>query len=147
MYCMNCGSPLTVGVSYCNRCGLSLREKSETSKTAPITALLTAITLIALGGLGVMLGGSLVLRNGGGFPTDFVAIFMLFTFVIVTVTEVMLIRNLSRLTGSAEPKHNFMPVQQPPRELRPPAASTFSEPVGSVTDNTTRTLEYARREN
>jgi hypothetical protein len=28
--------------------------------------------------------------------------------------------------------------------LRPPTTTSFGEPVGSVTDNTTRTLEYAR---
>ena len=147
MYCANCGSPVTSSLSYCNRCGISLREKSEPNKTGPISALLTAITLIAICGLGAMLGGSLALRNGGGLPVDFVAVFMLFTFLIVCVTEVMLIKNLSRLIGPAEPKRYAVQPQQPPLELRPPAAQTFGEPVGSVTENTTRTLEYARREN
>ena len=58
----------------------------------------------------------------------------------------MLIRSLSRLTSSKESRHQFTPAQQPPLELHSPAASTFTEPVSSVTDNTTRTLEYARRD-
>jgi hypothetical protein len=94
-----------------------------------------------------MLGGSLVLRKDAGMPVEFVAFFMFFTFLIVVLTEIMLIRNLSRLTSSNESRRQFTPVQQPPLELHSPAASTFTEPVSSVTDNTTRTLEYARRDN
>jgi len=147
MYCVNCGSPVTPSLSFCNRCGASLKEKAESNKTAPITAFLTAITLIAICGLGIMLGGSLALRSAAGLPVDFVAFFMLCTFLTVVVTEVMLVRNLSKLTGSSETKHVFTPAQpQPPLQLQQPAASSF-EPVGSVTDNTTRTLEYSRREN
>ena len=145
MYCVNCGSPVTSSLSYCNRCGNSLKEKTESSKTGPISAFLTAITLIAICGLGVMLGGTIVLRSLG-MPVDFIAFFMLQTFLIVALTEVMLIRSLSRLTSSKESRHQFTPAQQPPLELHSPAASTFTEPVSSVTDNTTRTLEYARRD-
>jgi hypothetical protein len=147
MYCVNCGSPVTASLSYCNRCGSSLREKAESNKTGPISAFLTAITVIAICGLGIMLGGSLVLRKDAGMPVEFVAFFMFFTFLIVVLTEIMLIRNLSRLTSSNESRRQFTPVQQPPLELHSPAASTFTEPVSSVTDNTTRTLEYARRDN
>ena len=75
-----------------------------------------------------------------------VAVFMLFTFLTVVLTEFMLFRNLSKLTGSKETKRQFTPAQQPPLELRSPSAQAFGEPVGSVTENTTRTLEYARRE-
>jgi len=146
MYCVNCGSPVTSSLSYCNRCGNSLKEKTEPTKTGPISAFLTAITLIAICGLGVMLGGTIVLRSLG-MPVDFIAFFMLQIFLIVALTEVMLIRSLSRLTSTKESRHQFTPVQQPPLELHSPAASTFTEPVGSVTDNTTRTLEYARRDN
>jgi len=147
MYCSNCGTPFTTGLSFCNRCGADLRERTESKHpTAAITALLTAITILGLGGLGIMLGGSLVLRNGAGLPYDLVAVFMLFTFLIVGMTEIMLIRNVSRLIGASEKKPQLPTVQRPPLELRPPAASTYAEPIGSVTDNTTRTLEYARRE-
>jgi hypothetical protein len=151
MYCSSCGTAITPGLSFCNRCGARLEEKTEPIRAAPITAFLTAITLIAMCGLGVMLGGSLVLRNGAGMPVDFVGIFMLFTFLLTALTEFMLIRNLSRLTGVSQAKHRTHVQQpavapQPPLELRPPTAQSFGEPIGSVTDNTTRTLKYAGRE-
>jgi hypothetical protein len=144
MYCANCGTPLTQGLSYCNRCGNSLRERSE-SHTGSITAFLTAITLLGIFGLGIMLGGALVLRRGAGLSQDLIGIFMLFTFLIVGLTELMLVRNLSKLTGSTDRK-NYLPAPQPmPHDLRLPQG-TPGEPVPSVTENTTRTLEYARRE-
>jgi hypothetical protein len=143
MYCANCGTPLTQGLSYCNRCGASLRERSEI-KTGAISAYLTAITLIAVAGLGIMLGGALALRKETDFGHEMIGFFMLFVFLIVSLTEVMLLRNLSRLTGSTE-RTKYLPQQAPP-DLRLPHATPLGEPVSSVTENTTRTLEYARRE-
>jgi hypothetical protein len=146
MYCAQCGTPTTQSLSFCNRCGASLREKGETKITGAISALVTAITLVALGGLGIMLGGALVLRNGGGLGQELIGFFMLFTFLIIAMTEFMLVRNVSKLIGSTQPEPKPLPVQQPPLELRPPLVTSMGEPIGSVTDSTTRTLEYARRE-
>lgn len=145
MYCPNCGTPRTQGLSYCNRCGADLRERVA-SNTAPITAFLTAITLIGVIGLGIMLGGALVLRNEAGLSQELIGVFMLFTFLIVGITEVLLVKNLSKLTGSTERK-NYFPAPPPtPHDLRLTQGTPLGEPVSSVTENTTRTLEYARRE-
>ncbi len=145
MYCANCGTPLTQGLSYCNRCGANLRERTET-KTGAIGAFLTAITLLGITGLGIMLGGSLVLRRGAGLSQELVGLFMLFTFLIVSITEIMLVKNLSKLTGSTESVKYLPAPQVMPNDPRLPHATPLGEPVASVTENTTRTLEYARRE-
>lgn len=148
MYCANCGMQLVQGLSYCNRCGFSLRERTESNTTAqiaPITAFLTAITVLAVIGLGIMLGGSIALRSEVGLSQELIGVFMLFTFLIVSMTEFMLIRNLSKLMPANEGKQRSLapPVHQ---DLRLPQASHLGEPVPSVTENTTRTLEYAQRE-
>ncbi len=83
MYCSHCGTPVTPGLSFCNRCGGGLREKVETKHTGAITALLTAVTLLGLGGLGIMFGGALVLRNGAGLGPELIGFFMLCTFLII----------------------------------------------------------------
>jgi hypothetical protein len=142
MYCANCGLPLTQGLSYCNRCGNSLRERSETN-TGAISAFLTAIVLIGIAGLGIMFGGSLVLRRGANLSQELIGFFMLFTFLIVGMVEVMLVRNLSKLMGDKE-KKNFLPAPAA-QDLRLPQGTPF-DTVSSVTENTTRTLEYARRD-
>ena len=146
MYCAACGIPLTPGLSYCNRCGASLKERSE-SKSYAIPAFLTAITLIAMAGLGIMLGGALTLRRDGDMPNEIVGFFMLFTFIIVVLTEVLLVRQLSRLTGNAErtvttPVPSFVPAP----EAHALPARAPGEPIPSVTENTTRTLEYSRNQ-
>ena len=145
MYCANCGTPLTQGLSYCNRCGANLRERSET-KTGAISAFLTAITLIGLGGLGVMLAGALVLRRGANLSQELIGVFMLFTFLIVSLTEIILVKNLSKLTSAKEKKNYFPAPSAVPHDLRLNQGTPLGEPVSSVTENTTRTLEYIRRE-
>jgi len=143
MYCANCGTQLVQGLSYCNRCGFNLRERSE-SKTGSISAFLTAITLLGVLGLGLMLAGALVLRRGALLSQELIGVYMLFAFLIISVTEFMLVRNLSRLTSPKEDQKRSLP---PPvhQDLRLPQGSPLGEPV-SVTENTTRTLEHARPE-
>ena len=144
MFCPNCGTPRAHGLSYCNRCGADLRERKESTNTAAISAMLTAITTIGLVGLGIMLMGALMLRKKG-LDQELIGVFMMFTFLIVAFTEFMLVRNLSKLTSSSESKKYF-PPPTPTNELRLPAGSSLGEPVPSVTENTTRTLDYVRRE-
>ena len=145
MYCANCGTPHTQGLSYCNRCGADLRERVESSNTKAITAFLSAITMIGVGGMAVMLAGALLLRKGANLSPELIRVFMLFTFLIVAITEFMLVRNLSKLTGPTESKRYFPPAP-PMNDKRLPAAGSFGEPVPSVTENTTHTLDYVRRE-
>lgn len=145
MYCASCGTPLTQGLSYCNRCGTSLRERS-TSNTGAISAFLTAITLIGVCGLALMFAGALVLRRGAGLSQELIGFFMLFAFLIVGMVEVMLVKNLSKLMGEKEKRNYFPAPQNVSNDLRLPQATPFGEPVSSVTENTTRTLEYLRRD-
>lgn len=144
MYCANCGTSLTPGLSYCNRCGYNLREKTE-SNTGIVSAFLTAITVLGTAGLAIMLGGAMVLRRKANLDQEMIGVFMMFTFLLIGVTEFMLVRSLSKLLESKESRLRSLP---PPvnNDLRLPQASTLGEPVPSVTENTTRTLEYARRD-
>jgi hypothetical protein len=111
----------------------------------PISAFLTAIVILGVVGLGIMLGGSLVLRKEANLPFELIGFFMLFTFLIVGVTEFMLIRQLSRLTGAVD-DHKYIPAAPPVHELRPAGVNHLVEPHASVTENTTRTLGYSRHE-
>ncbi len=145
MYCAACGTPVAPGLSYCNRCGASQKERSHT-KAKAIPAFLTAITLIGIIGLGIMLGGALTLKRDANFGEDIVGLFMFFTFLIVATTEILLVRQLSRLTSSTEPKPLNASPHYVPNELRPAQPRSLAEPIPSVTENTTRTLEYSHNE-
>ncbi|HEX6044602.1 MAG TPA: zinc ribbon domain-containing protein [Pyrinomonadaceae bacterium] len=146
MFCQFCGTPRAQGLSYCNRCGADLRERKESSHTPAITAMLISITLVGLIGLGIMLGGAVTLRKEANLSQELIGVFMLFAFLVISVTEFMLVRNLSKLVSSATDNKTHLlsaPMQQ---DLRLPAAGSMGEPVPSVVENTTRTLDYVRRE-
>ena len=50
MYRSACGSPITPGLSFCNRCGMSLKERSaELKSSVPVVALILAMVLVAGG--------------------------------------------------------------------------------------------------
>ena len=147
MYCAACGTPLAPGLSFCNRCGMSLKERHESKQVGTIPAFLTAITLVGVIGLGIMLGGTLTLSKEAHLEDALVGFFMFFTFIIVLVTEILLVRQLSRLTGTTQSKPIDAPQQAPmPAEFRAPHSHVLAEPLPSVTENTTRTLEYSRNE-
>ena len=146
MFCIACGTPLAAGLSYCNRCGTNLKDRND-SKAVPIASFLTAITLIGIIGLGIMLGGALTLSKEANLDDEIVGIFMLFTFLIVVTTEILLVRQLSKLTSAKERKTVEPPVQFVAHaQLHPAQPRSLAEPVPSVTENTTRTLEYLHRE-
>ena len=147
MYCSACGSPITAGLSFCNRCGMSLKERSGESKASfPIFALVFGMILVAIAAMGFLLGGPMVLRTEGKFESDFIVLFMLLTFIITAFTEIFLYRQLSRLTS--QPKLPVAPPVSAPAlqaEYYSPQPRALAEPLPSVTENTTRTLEYQRR--
>ena len=147
MYCSACGSPITAGLSFCNRCGMSLKERGSDSKsTFAIVALVIGMILVAVSAMGFLLGGPMVLRTEGKFESDFIVLFMLLTFVITAFTEIFLYRQLSRMTS--QPKLSAatsvsLPAQTVEYYAQPRA---LAEPLPSVTENTTRTLQYQRNE-
>jgi heme/copper-type cytochrome/quinol oxidase subunit 2 len=147
MYCSACGTQLAPGLSFCNRCGMGLKERAG-SKAGPIAAFLCAITIIGVVGMGIMLGGALVLTQEAHLKDELVGFFMLFTFVIVAIIEILLLRQLSRFTANTQTKAIEAPQQLPmPGELRAiPTPRTLVESMPSVTENTTRTLQYSRDE-
>ena len=148
MFCPTCGTPITPGLSFCNRCGASLKEPTETTvRTGAIVAFLLAITIIGIGGLGVMLGGAVTLKRDAVLGEDVVGMFMFFTFFIISLIEFFLVRQLSKLISGTPAKRVSPPTPTTmPNELRAAQARGLPQGMPSVTENTTRTLEYSRNE-
>jgi hypothetical protein len=94
-----------------------------------------------------MLGGAMALKNEAHLQEGTIIFFMTLAFLIVSVTEVMLVRQLSRLTGTRETKQPAaLPQAVAVGELPPPPARDLAGPLSSVTENTTRTLDYSQRQ-
>lgn len=143
MYCSACGSQITPGLSYCNRCGAGLKDRPDPPQAKTVAAFLTAITLIGLSGLGLMLGGALALRKEAQFDAEIIGPYMFMVFLLVLIVEIYLCRMLAKVglnTGSREPKQMAMPQQ--PHEFGGVQPRVLPEPIPSVTENTTRTLQY-----
>ena len=148
MYCQACANPITPGLSFCNRCGMNLKDRNENKGVGPIAAFLTAITLIGVIGLGIMLGGAMALTSEAKLGEPVVVLYMIMTFLIVGITEFMLVRQLSRLVDKKE-THQLPSEQRPvvmPSELRPAEPRALHEAGTSVTENTTRTLKYSQKD-
>ena len=146
MYCSACGSPIAPGLSFCNRCGTSLKGRSDSAHPGAIAAIVTAMVVLAVAAMGLLLGGPIALKREGGFDGDLIVLFMFLTFFICALSEIFLYRQLGRITNSrseptAQPSSPIMPV-----EFRSPQPLSLAEPAASVTENTTRTLEYSREE-
>jgi len=145
MYCSTCATPVAPDLSFCNRCGASLKE-AESSKSVG-AYLISAITTIGIAGLGVLFGGAIALKNGAQLRDDLIGMFMFMTFLLVGFIELFLCLQLSRVI-SGKTKRSGSPAQNPPipTELSGPQPRGLPEPLPSVTENTTRTLEYSRDE-
>lgn len=150
MFCSSCGTTITPGLSFCNRCGASLKEQpaETTVRTGAIIAFLLAVTVIAIGGLGVMTGGALALKREAALGEEVVGMFMFFAFFIISIIEFFLVRQLSKLVSNPAPKRASLPKQSavPQELLAASVQARLPEAMPSVTENTTRTLEYARKE-
>ena len=149
MYCSACGSPITAGLSFCNRCGMSLKERGNDAKSnLPVIALVLAMILVAVSAMGLLLGGPIALKREGQFDSDLIVLFMFLTFLITAFTEIFLYRQLSRLTS--QPRLPVAPPvslpMAPPVEYYAPQPRSLAEPLPSVTENTTRTLQYQRND-
>lgn len=154
MYCSTCATPLAPGLSYCNRCGASLKER-EDPKGGAVAAYLTTITMVGLGGLGLMLGGAMAMKNGAEFHEELIGVFMFMTFLIIALVELFLCRQLSRViksqTADGQSPSLAMELREPtdfrgPADLRGPQPRALSDQAPSVTESTTRTLDYSRNE-
>ena len=116
MYCSGCGGSIAPGLSFCNRCGTGLRERSErgdSKPTAAISALVTAMVVVALATMGLMLGGPIALKSQGGFGEELIVLFMFLSFFIVAVTEIFLYRQLGRLTTTPSICCRLPPICRP----------------------------------
>ena len=148
MYCQTCGGRLAQLLSYCNHCGadlgtLKVQGQPGTAETA-IDTLLWVIVGTTITLLGMALG-ALVLIKHGAINERLGRTFVILTFISLVVAEGVLVWRLLHLNRAAKemrpvPKLSDLGTEEPnpvtARALHEPL-----EPVSSVTEQTTRTLE------
>ena len=144
MYCSSCGSATPPGLSYCNRCGADLRPKENEvprrSGPSPDSLVwgIVAATTIGVGAVIALMKMKGVDPSNDGLINGFAAITLL-TFLLVDALFAWL---LLRPKKSAQESTDIIQLKEAIRaELNSAQTSGLSEPVSSVTDHTTRTLE------
>ena|SRR5215813_6662958 len=154
MYCSTCGTPISAELSFCNRCGTSLRKERPRDERAFVGALTTAMVLVAIAGIGLTIGGSIALKAAAHIRDAAVVLFMLLNFGIIGSVELLLSRQLTRVLSRGREQRQleepsqplFQPAMIAPSEARLAHLRTLPEPGTSVTENTTRTLEHSFRQ-
>jgi hypothetical protein len=152
MYCPSCGTESALDLNYCNRCGANMtaamapQQIVTTNITKPVLVIGLLTTILTIGGFGVLAIGAYNLARVFTHPDPIMAL-MMFGMATIMVSDIMLIRLLSRIVRSSlEPRPIVQPLRlqqtsEPLRQLSPRL-----EPISSVTDHTTRTFSPAYRE-
>lgn len=144
MYCSSCGTAMTQGLNYCNRCGANLVPVSN----APVSKLVAlvwsiplAMALITLGGLGMLfyIGLELTRRGADASPTG--ALLMLVDLLAVLIIDWMLIRQLSRVIDICRPQREVTNGSRLELNSKHPEQIEAQREPTFVTEDTTRTFE------
>jgi hypothetical protein len=151
MYCPSCGNEITVELKYCNRCGANLSWPAPVNQ-APAPPVKLAVPSLVLGltvviGLAIIFGGVTGFAERGVHPAALVWIVLLSTATLFGCVAMMIrfwtkLLSLQREVSGTQPVRSTFAERPPVQHLPPPRM----EPVGSVTENTTRTFSPVYRE-
>ena len=149
MDCPTCGAQLAQALSYCNRCGANLNlVKDQGGTKAPvktIDSVLGSMVSTAIPILGIILG-ALVLMKKGHIAEELGIAFVLLSALTLLVLESIFVGQLRRLNKGVKPEAggDAQPKALKTDELGAGSVRALAapvEPMSSVTDQTTRTLE------
>lgn len=146
MYCSKCGSLVNNKLNYCNSCGAKLAKPDDEAGDSPKSMLdnvLTTAFLVAIFGLGILVGLVAVLLKNG---VDHKAVMMISISYLAAVFGIcyMLLSQLPKLIDARLNRQIYDSDVAPPVRLPAPNTAQLEEPKQSpisVTDNTTKTLD------
>jgi uncharacterized paraquat-inducible protein A len=146
MYCSSCGSAIPANLAYCNRCGAKTSgAKPENfyrqSSTFP-ESLVWATVSVFVGGMGVIIGLMAVMKNVVGFSPKFIFAVTALCFGLMVILEAVLIWMLFTARRDSLRMNELERVREhKTRELEEVPLRALPEPIGSVTEHTTRTFD------
>ena len=159
MFCPSCGAEYTIELKYCNRCGANLSGLTVAAEpnvapvnvTKSVAIIGTTMAVITLGGFVAIITAAMALASKS-FPTDPIMAIVVMGMITILVSDIFLARLLTKLINASlfsgkqttYKAPQALPVSAPPQLRSAPA--THPPGVASVTENTTRTLQYSRDE-
>jgi hypothetical protein len=153
MYCPSCGTEVTLGLNYCNRCGANLSQASTLPEPpvryVNLTGPTIAIALMVVIGMGIIFASVSDLARNDFHPVALTWMVVAGLAMLAGVAA-LVIRQWSHLAGITKPQEKSLPRKKTAdKEFAPEQLPPLrSEPVASVTEHTTRTFEpaYIERE-
>ena len=153
MYCSTCGVAVAQGLSYCNYCGAKLGGAKDVQaagspevKPELLVSAMTAGLILGLVAIAMLVG---VLRVVAGFDLSIVLAVTIFSFLLLLMVEGVIIGLLLKGRRGTKPAGDTGRLkEQTTRELGEAQSRVLPEPVPSVTEHTTRTLDpvYSKRQ-
>lgn len=149
MFCSNCGNELRQGLKYCNRCGAinptELEKTISPSDVSKIIGILSS-SIGAVGVFGIIALTVLIIKllNKEHIePPAFLLVLVLgaviFGVIFLLIRQISVMSNKSFWSAQKEgagARHESLPHTGNTAQLEPPR-----QPIGSVTDHTTRIFE------
>lgn len=152
MYCSTCGKEQVQGLVFCSGCGARVagEEPQAPVSEASQNFLLAGILGLPIVGIGLIIGLVTVLKQELGFKDDMVFVVTFMCFLLLLVSEAAFIFSLLFRMRAAKRKAKTPVAPQYPAQMKDVDLKGLPEsridPVSSVTDHTTRQLEYEARE-
>lgn len=154
MFCPSCGTEYAIELKYCNRCGANLStapaaqpELVVVNLTKPTLIIGIVMTLLTLGGFGIIVGGAVELARTAQFGADPVIAMVVMGMITILTADIFLVRQLAKLIDASlkSGPSRATRTQMPPANVSqlPPMSTQFT-PAPSVTENTTRLFESYR---
>jgi predicted amidophosphoribosyltransferase len=149
MYCSSCGTTVVHGLAYCNHCGEKMvaaqTQIARTPEASP-ESLVWAIVMVFVVGMGTIIGLMAVMKNELHFDLGLILFFSMISFALMTAIEavfVWMLLSRNRRRPAIENRED----RKATKELGAAPARVLSEPIPSVTEETTRAFDpiYEKR--
>ena len=146
MYCSSCGVAVAPTLTYCNHCGAKLNSEKDQSlvktielrQESMIMSAMVGLFVLGLIAISVLLG---VMKAVLLFAFGPLLVFALLSFLILISLEGILISRLFRKRAGREKSGDTLDATTHITKELAAQSRSFGEPVSSVTDHTTRTLD------
>lgn len=143
MYCSSCGTAISQGLKYCNRCGVQLITTKETASVDAAEKRLyeegVDLFWVTVIGLGLILGG-VVAMKALQLSEWIIIAYMILSSTAFTINIALSLWQIRRLAKISKEARASEIDKQPLNELSPIESRPVLEPLTSVTEHTTRGL-------
>ena len=147
MYCPSCGTSQPTGLSYCKHCGAELNAKGpDATLTAARSSAFFTAAMVGTFVFGLAaIAGLITVMRACHLNEGLINAFALMSFLLMVILEAIFSRLLLRSAlGRKNADERGRAKGSTTKELDAAPVRAFPEPVISVTDHTTRTLEPSR---